>query len=129
MSFKGSLLAFESKGVDLLRYLPHNHVLMSSGVDGLEALRQLLVFASHRGAHPTLSVRWRLSRLTCPFCAYVEEEAEVAAKKAAAATPPLKHSTLFLLRPRLSLTFLLMLMMLRMIKLLAMTQTGKVLVM
>ena len=75
MSFKGSLLAFESKGVDLLRYLPHNHVLMSSGVDGLEALRQLLVFASHRGAHPTLSVRWRLSRLTCPFCAYVEEEA------------------------------------------------------
>ena len=48
---------------------------MSSGVDGLEALRQLLVFASHRGAHPTLSVRWRLSRLTCPFCAYVEEEA------------------------------------------------------
>lgn len=53
---------------------------MLSGVDGLEALRQLLVFASHRGAHPTLSVRWRLSRLTCPFCAYVEE-AEVAAEK------------------------------------------------
>ena len=106
MSFKGSLLAFESKGVDLLLcYLPHNHVLMLSGVDGLEALRQLLVFASHRGAHPTLSVRWRLSRLTCPFCAYVEEEAEVAAEKSSSSRNAAAEALNALLASAAALTY------------------------